>query len=106
MHDQGIVHGDIKGVRGCALSYLLCETDPPPQVEHPNRQYWPRRLGRLRSTRDNPGRTDRHILGPVWWHNPMGGQRVVVCTGGLEWWGIWQGSRHLLFRNGHDRGMS
>ena len=27
MHDQGMVHGNMKGVRDCALSYLLHETN-------------------------------------------------------------------------------
>ena len=80
MHDQGIVHGAIQGVRGCALNDLLREADPPPKsnilIDKTGRGVLAG-LGLLTiipdkpivTSSDPPDGTTR-LVGSVWWTAP------------------------------------
>ena len=62
MHDQGIVHGDLKGVRARITTTLLHPSLPDPQGRHPDRQQRQRSSSRLQSSHDNLGPANLYFL--------------------------------------------
>lgn len=62
MHDQGIAHGNLSGVRSLKYESPSCPQLTRPAGEHPDRQQWLRLFSGLLSTRDNLGPVNRYIL--------------------------------------------
>ena len=71
MHDQGIVHGDLKGVRIEPLTTLPTHRLTNLSGERPSRSQWSRlRIG-LQSTHDCLGPTDLFSFKHDGWHDSM-----------------------------------
>ena len=76
MHDQGVVHGDLKGVctqTPCSLSSVRLTLL---SGKHPDRPQWPRPFSRLQSNHDNSGPVNRYIDMHTGWHGSMDESRT------------------------------
>lgn len=99
LHSCNVVHGDLKGVRGCTAFCFttvltrLAERPRGRRRHRAHRGFWPR-YGYSR-----PGFHTKRLSSP----RPL---CTVGRTGGLKRRDIYQGSGRLLLCNGYDRGTS
>ena len=62
MHEQAMIHGDLKGVRLSTLVPALPPNVLSCQGEYPDRPKWPRTSGGLRTTHHHLGSHEFHAL--------------------------------------------
>jgi len=71
MHDQGIVHGDLRGVCFWTLQLLSWTQLIPFPGQHPNQQQRPRLYTRLQPGHDGLGSVNLYIFTLRGWRSSM-----------------------------------